>query len=447
MPAAVPAPQFETATIQGKVIHGAGLPGRLWSTGKPGWITDVTRERNFRRATIAKREGLHGAFGFPIKLGDKILGVVEGFSREVREPDDHFLQMVGDIGDQLGRFIEHRRAEDDLRQTKDELVSANAELERGVQKRTADLAQATAALRKTIAEQKILEGQLRQAQKMESIGTLAGGIAHDFNNILNIIRGYATLIGQQTLPAPEIQESLQVINKEIDRGASVVRQLLTVARKTETHLAPTHANDIVLTLNELIKTFPKTITVALNLDSRRMPVLADRNQMSQALLNICVNARDAMPAGGRLTIRTEKVDADQLRDRRVDIHADACVCVVISDTGIGMEEEVRLRLFEPFFTTKGVGKGSGLGLAMIYGIVKEHNGFIEVESKPGNGTTFRLYLPMLQSEEQPAVDETTREEASDRKQPNRLRTVLVVEDEEPLVRLLKKLYRERAIES
>src|SRR6266550_492230 len=130
MPAAVPAPQFETATIQGKVIHGDGLPGRVWSTGKPGWITDVTRERNFRRATIAKREGLHGAFGFPIKLGDKILGVVEGFSREVREPDDHFLQMVGDIGDQLGRFIEHRRAEDDLRQTKDKLVSANAELER-----------------------------------------------------------------------------------------------------------------------------------------------------------------------------------------------------------------------------------------------------------------------------------------------------------------------------
>ncbi len=169
MPAAVPAPQFETATRQGKVIHGAGLPGRVWSTGKPGWITDVTRERNFRRATIAKREGLHGAFGFPIKLGDKILGVVEGFSREVREPDDHFLQMVGDIGDQLGRFIEHRRAEDDLRQTKDELVSANAELERGVQERTADLAQATAALRKTIAEQKIL--------------------------------------GQQTLRAPEIQES------------------------------------------------------------------------------------------------------------------------------------------------------------------------------------------------------------------------------------------------
>jgi len=274
MPAAA-ATQFESVTQQGKVIHGAGLPGRAWSTGKAVWIADVMRDRNFQRATIAKQEGLHSAFAFPIKLGDKILGVVECFSREVREPDDHFLQMVGDIGDQLGRFIEHRRAEDDLRQTKDELVSANAELERGVQERTADLAQANAALRKTIAEQKILEEQLRQAQKMESIGTLAGGIAHDFNNILNIIRGYAMLIGQQTLPVQEIQESLKIIDKEIDRGASVVRQLLTVARKTETHLAPTHANDIVLTLNELIKTFPKTITVELNLDTRPLPVLAD----------------------------------------------------------------------------------------------------------------------------------------------------------------------------
>ncbi len=436
---AAPAPQFETVTKQGKLIHRAGLPGRIVNAGMPVWIADVTNDINFRRATIAKREGLHGAFGFPIKLGDKILGVVECFSREVREPDGQFLEMVGAIGDQLGRFIEHTRAQDDLREAKDELVRSNAELERGVQERTADLAQANAALLRTIAEQKILEEQLRQAQKMESIGTLAGGIAHDFNNILNIIRGYAMLIGQQTLRTQEIQKSLKVINNEIDRGASVVRQLLTVARKTETHLASTNANDIVLTLNELIQTFPKTITVALNLDTRPIGVLADRNQLNQALLNICVNARDAMPAGGKLTITTEKVDAHQLRDRRVDIHADAWACIVISDTGIGMEEEVRTRMFEPFFTTKGVGEGSGLGLAMVYGIVKEHNGFIAVESEPGRGTTFRLYLPMLQSEEKPAVDETTREDPSDRKQSNRLRTVLVVEDEEPLVHLLKKL--------
>ena len=344
-----------------------------------------------------------------------------------------FIAILRDISDR-------KRSGDLLRQARDQLVKANQDLERRVRERTADLEQANAALLRTIAGQKLLEDQLRQAQKMESIGTLAGGIAHDFNNILNIIRGYATLIGQQPMTAEQLEESLVVIDKEIDRGAAVVRQLLTIARKSETHLASTNISDIVLTLNDLIKTFPKTINVSLNLDTRLMPVLADRNQMSQVLLNICLNARDAMPTGGKLTIRTEKVDALEMRQlHHVDAASGAYVCVTIGDTGVGITEEVRARMFEPFYTTKGISEGTGLGLAIVYGIVKDHNGFVEVESEPGRGTTFRVYLPMLDSVEIPMARETTKQGATYTKLDHPRGTILVVEDEEPLVRLLNKV--------
>jgi CheY-like chemotaxis protein len=217
-----------------------------------------------------------------------------------------------------------------------------------------------------------------------------------------------------------------------------VRQLLTIARKSETHLAPTNISDIVLTLNDLIKTFPKNITVSLNLDTRLMPVLADRNQMSQVLLNICLNARDAMPAGGQLTIQTEKIDAVEMRERhQVEAASGAYVCIRISDTGIGITEEVRARMFEPFYTTKGISEGTGLGLAIVYGIVKEHNGFIEVESELRQGTTFRVYLPVLESADTPVPKENKKQASA--KLEHRRGTILVVEDEEPLVRLLNKV--------
>jgi CheY-like chemotaxis protein len=246
------------------------------------------------------------------------------------------------------------------------------------------------------------------------------------------------LIGQERSATSQIKQSLKVIAQEIDRGAAVVRQLLTVARKGETRLAPASINDIVLTVRDLFKTFPKTISVALDFDPRPALVSADANKLSQALLNISVNARDAMPMGGRLTIRTKVVDADELRVRQADVGTDGYVCIVISDTGMGMPDEVRARIFEPFFTTKGVGEGTGLGLAIVYGIVKEHNGFIEVDSQVGRGTTFRLYLPRLRSEVIPALDETLKEEISERSHAVPRGTVLVVEDEEDMVRLLKK---------
>lgn len=328
-------------------------------------------------------------------------------------------------------------AEELLRQAQNDLVKANEDLERRVQERTADLKQANAALLKNIEEQKKLEEQLRHAQKMESIGTLAGGIAHEFNNILNIIQGYASLIRLEPSSDRLVDESLTIIDQQIKRAVSVVRQLLTVARRAATHLEPVYANDLILAISELVKqSFPKTIEVILDLNPGLPPVMVDSNQLSQAILNVCVNARDAMPMGGKLTIRTEKVEENKLHALCLEASSESYVSFVISDTGIGMDGEVKSRIFEPFFTTKGVGVGTGLGLAIVYGIVKEHNGFIEVESVAGLGTTFRIYLPGLRSEGPSAGNELPSGEGASRKYARGRGTVLVVEDEEAMVHLL-----------
>jgi signal transduction histidine kinase len=249
--------------------------------------------------------------------------------------------------------------------------------------------------RVTERRQKRLEEQLLQAQKMESIGALAGGIAHDFNNILNIIKGYTSVLGEELSENPTAKEHFKVIDEAVERGAAMVRQLLTIARKTVTHLAPADVNTQISELAKLIKeTFPKTITVSLELDPNVPPVIADAGQIGQVLLNLCVNARDAMPAGGSLIIRTNVADGKMVRDRHRDADADTYVSVEVSDTGKGIDENIRDRIFEPFFTTKKQGEGTGLGLAIVYGIVKSHKGFIDIETESGRGTTFRVYLPV-----------------------------------------------------
>jgi PAS domain S-box-containing protein len=557
--------EFEAVSRQRTFARGIGLPGRVWSTENVAWIPDVSKDSNFPRAAVAAQQGLRAGFGFPIKVKHEILGVIECFSREVREPDDEFLRMMTDIGSQIGRFIERKRAENDiavlnqrlravlntaadgiitidqrgivrsvnaaaerifgytaaeiigqnvamlmpesyarehdsylekylrtgerkiigigrevegrrkdgtsfpadlavsetrlgdyraftgfvrditerkrtellLKQAKDELLDANQQLEKRVQERTADLEQAHDALLMHLEQRQRLEEQLRQAQKMESIGTLAGGIAHDFNNNLNIIRAYATLVSAQSAASPQVVENMKIIIDEVDRGASVVRQLLILARKTETRLVLTDVNQVIVTVGELIKrTFPKTINVRLQLERDLMPVLADPNQINQAILNICVNARDAMPVGGELTLKTEVIAMDAMQIRHPEAFGEPHVCVAITDTGVGMDESVRVRIFEPFFTTKGIGEGTGLGLAMVYGIVKNHRGMIDVESEPGHGTTIRLYLPALQHAAEPLVDEAASTKTIVRSLTTAKATVLVVEDEVPMVRLL-----------
>jgi len=243
--------------------------------------------------------------------------------------------------------------------------------------------------------QRQLEERLLQAQKMESIGTLAGGIAHDFNNILNIIKGYTTVLSEELAEDQKAGEHFKVIDEAIERGAAMVRQLLTIARKTETHFGRTDINGQIADLANLVKeTFPKTIKISLELDPNLPLVVADANQIGQVCLNLCVNARDAMPVGGSLAIKTVVVDGKDLADRHHEADAPTYVSIEVADTGNGIDESVRDRIFEPFFTTKREGEGTGLGLAMVYGIVKSHKGFIDLESKEGRGTTVRFYLPV-----------------------------------------------------
>jgi two-component system, chemotaxis family, CheB/CheR fusion protein len=250
--------------------------------------------------------------------------------------------------------------------------------------------------RQAEAEREWLEGELRQAQKMESVGTLAAGIAHDFNNILNIVQGYGFVLRDLGAKNELIAESVTAILDATQRGATIVHQLLTLARKTEPKFEMLKIDSL---LNEMIhlfrQTFPKTIEIKLELSAYTLPVMADRNQMHQALLNLCLNARDAMPDSGTLTLKTTAWERNSLPNA-AELKAEHYVCIEVRDTGIGMDEQLLTRIFEPFFTTKGTGRGTGLGLAVVYGVVRHHNGFIQVNSKPGEGTSFRIYLPALE---------------------------------------------------
>ncbi len=307
---------------------------------------------------------------------------------------------VSPIKDPQGNIIGASKIASDIterKQIEEARQEFSRELEKKVSERTAELEQANRALVRDIEERKRLEDQLRQAHKMESIGTLVAGVAHDFNNILNIIQGYASLLKEHGANNEEIAESGSVIIGAAKRGAGVVQQLLTLARKTEPRLEPTDVNKLLRELMHLLQeSFPKVIQLNLVANHELPPVTADPNQINQALLNLCVNARDAMPDGGKLTLKTEVVAGESLREDG-EANAERYVCIAITDTGTGIDEDIQSRVFEPFFTTKRTDRGTGLGLSVVYGIVKNHNGFIQVESKPMHGATFRVYLPVASS--------------------------------------------------
>ncbi|MBI5471044.1 MAG: response regulator [Ignavibacteriae bacterium] len=283
---------------------------------------------------------------------------------------------------------------------------------------------------------KLLEEQLRQAQKMESIGTLAGGIAHDFNNILGIILGHVHILYKGDPAMVQKANSIDSISRAVQRGAKLVKQILTFARRNEVVFESININALVEELKKMLaETFPKMIEFSLKLDPALPTTVADANQVHQALLNLCVNARDAMPNGGKLLMETELVRGIFLRERYPDAHEHLYACLRVQDTGEGMPPDVLNRMFEPFFTTKDIGRGTGLGLAVVYGVIKSHKGFVEVSSQIGQGTTFTMYFPIREAEKEDMKtmeNDLAGESAAGG-------TILVVEDEPMLLELVQGL--------
>ena len=245
-----------------------------------------------------------------------------------------------------------------------------------------------------VTELRAMERQLRQAQKFEAIGQLAGGIAHDFNNVVGAILGWAELGMEQNRATPQIAERFERIREQAERAATLTRELLAFARR---QVLQPRAVDLNAVTSSLVSFLDKVLARDIELKvitAAVDAVKADPTQLEQVLMNLCLNARDAMPNGGRLQIETEMVELDDLYCRFYPSVTPGHYAVLsVSDTGIGMDSETRERIFEPFFTTKERGKGTGMGLATAYGIVKQHGGFIHVYSEPGQGSLFRVYLP------------------------------------------------------
>ena len=255
-------------------------------------------------------------------------------------------------------------------------------------------------LLKDVTEERSLQAQLQQAQKMEAIGTLAGGVAHDFNNLLQAVLGYSDLILLHKTERDTDQRKILEIRKAAERGAELAQQLLTFSRKVESKLRPTDLNHEVEQVHRLLgRIIPKMIKIELHLAENLKTVSADPAQVEQVLMNLAVNARDAMQEGGKLIIETQNT---LLSEHYCKTHLGArpgeYVLLSVSDTGHGMDKETLASIFEPFFTTKETGKGTGLGLSMVYGIVKNHGGYIMCYSEPSEGSTFKIYLPTIEQQ-------------------------------------------------
>ncbi len=276
-----------------------------------------------------------------------------------------------------------------------------------------------------VSEKKKLEAQLRHAQKMEAVGTLAGGIAHDFNNILNVIMGYGAMVADTLEAGSPAKDNMNEVLIAADRAADLTRRLLVFSRKDVVEMMPVDINETILGLKKMLaRIIRESIAFTIELSDRPLTVLADAGQIEQVLINMAINAKDAMQEGGRLTITTglEEMDDEYVAAYGYGKPGQYAV-ITVADTGHGMDAETRKKIFEPFFTTKEIGKGTGLGLAICYGIIKQHDGYTNVYSQPGQGTVFKIYLPLS---EEAASPDKEQEASAPVKQGNE--TVLVAED-------------------
>ncbi len=327
----------------------------------------------------------------------------------------------------------YRRAQE-IQEANRQLRDLQAELEHRVEARTADLVRTNQELQQEIAERRRAEEalrrseeRLRQSQKLEAVGRLAGGVAHDFNNLLSVILSYAELLLRRLEPAERFRDELSEIQCAGRRAADLTRQLLAFSRQQVLDPTILDVNEVIAGVSGMLA---RLLGEDIDLELLRSPcpakVRADRGQLEQVLLNLVVNARDAMPDGGKLTIETARVELDETQAfGQLGAQHGAYVLLLVSDTGVGMDEVTRARAFEPFYTTKERGKGTGLGLSTVFGIVTQSGGGIRLESEPGAGATFRIYLPRAEGEV-----ESPRPAATDRDLPGGTETILLVEDED-----------------
>ncbi|MGE5313981.1 MAG: ATP-binding protein [Acidobacteriota bacterium] len=277
----------------------------------------------------------------------------------------------------------------------DRLHSAYVELESNNQKLEERVNERTAQLKREVKVRQQSEAALQQAQKLESLGTLAGGIAHDFNNLLAMILGSAELLRIHAAAYPQLKKYVDRIVEASERGASISRQLLIFSRPDQSQFKPASLQHILAEFGPMLTHFlPKSIEIEMHIETGEFQVLGDTGQIHQALLNLVLNAADAMSNSGRLTIVLRVVEASELPEAFDPVREPFYAALSVADTGEGMSESVMKKIFDPFFSTKPKGKGTGLGLAMVHGIMKHHRGFIDVQSEPGMGTTFTLFFPL-----------------------------------------------------
>jgi len=506
---------------------GAGLPGRAWSTKQPVWVEDVTLDRNYQRAPIAKEAGLKTGVAFPVITDNDVIAVVVFYHRTLEKRNERLVKLILTILSHVGSIIKRKQAEDSLKRNEARLADSQRIAHLGnwewdIRKNKvwwsdetyrifdltpdefggtqeaflnavhpADREFVIESLDKALngqipynneyriirpdgsvciahsrgevvyddtgmpihikgtvqditehkrieAEQEKLREQLLRSQNLASVGKLAGGIAHNFNNLLTVIMGYASILKTEMKKDDSLNGYAQKIMNASQIAAHLVQGLLAFSRKQPANPQPVNLNGIIReTESLLLKLIREDIRLETALTNEDCTVMADVGQLEQVLMNLATNARDAMPEGGNLVISTDIFDMD---NAFIKAHGygktGRYVLVSFSDTGVGMDENTRMRIFEPFFTTKEVGKGTGLGLASVYGIVKQCHGYIDVDSAAGKGATFRIYLPLIESgvsgekaDTEPVLKGGTE-------------TILIAEDEED-VRSLMTLVLER----